>query len=231
MLSATDRSSRAGYCHSLTLGRVISDEKESEMASRTIQISKSDVDAFRDFCVLLRSMWRHHQILFEGSDLQRELMQSIAPTFFGDLNRLLIEHLILQICKITDPEESRGRPNLTVSFLVKNSDFFGAPLELGRVKQLSARLHAFRDKIVPARNKMIGHIDRDFALRGKPLGAAPMSDWNWFWLDLQDLLHIMDKRYVDPNSRFFLNGVAQPSDAENLVKALQESLLFPSPRK
>jgi hypothetical protein len=196
------------------------------MVSTPAKVSKRDVEAFRDFCVSLRSIWRHYQILLEGTDLQRELMQSIAPTFFGDLNQLLIEHLILQICKITDPEASRGRANLTVKFLVNNSDFSSAPGEFDKLKRLSAGMHAFRDKIVPARHKIIGHIDRDSVLLGKPLGAAPASDWDQFWLDLQDFLHIMDKRYIDPNSSFYLNGVAYLSDADNLVTALKESTFF-----
>jgi hypothetical protein len=32
-------------------------------------------------------------MLFEGADLKRELLQSIAPTFFADINGILIEHL------------------------------------------------------------------------------------------------------------------------------------------
>ena len=196
------------------------------MASTPTKVSKTDVEAFRDFSVSLRALWRHHQILFEATDLQRELMQSIAPTFFGDLNLLLIEHLILQICKITDPEESRGRANLTVAFLINNSDFSGNTAALDRLKQLASSMHAFRDQIVPARNKLIGHIDRHSALAGSSLGAAPAGEWKQFWLDLQEFLHILDKHYIDANSAFYLNGVAYLSDAENLVKALKESSFF-----
>lgn len=74
--------------------------------ARSTSVSADDIRAFTNVCVSLRSTWRHYQILFEGERLKQELLQDIAPTFFGDLNHLLIEHLILQICKITDPEES-----------------------------------------------------------------------------------------------------------------------------
>jgi hypothetical protein len=36
----------------------------------------------------------------------------------------------------------------------------------------------------------------------------------------------MDKHYVDPNGHFYLNGIAQLSDADMLVKALKESHVF-----
>jgi hypothetical protein len=196
------------------------------MTTTTPSVSAADVTAFTNFCVSLRSFWRHYQIVFEGTDLQRELLQSIAPTFFGDLNQLLIEHLILQICKITDPEESLGRKNLTVKFLLNNSDFSATPGQLDKLKRLSDSMHNFRAKIVPARNRLIGHLDRESVLLGQSLGGAENSEWNQFWLDLQGFLQIVHERYIDPKGHFYLNGVAQLSDADYLVKALKESTYF-----
>jgi transcriptional regulator with XRE-family HTH domain len=206
------------------LGNVV--KIKNIMTATTPNVSAADVNAFSNFCVSLRSLWRHYQIIFEGTDLQRELLQSIAHTFFGDLNQLLIEHLILQICKITDPEESMGRKNLTVKFLLNNSDFSSKRGELDKLKRLSDSMHSFRAKIVPARNRLIGHLDRESVLLGQSLGGADKSEWNQFWLDLQDFLQIVHKRYVDPKGHFYLNGVAQLSDADSLVKALQESTYF-----
>jgi transcriptional regulator with XRE-family HTH domain len=200
------------------------------MSAITPNVSKDDVDAFCNFCIPLRAIWRHYQMLFEGTDLKRELLQSIAPTFFGDINRLLIEHLILKICQITDPEESmgrkNGRKNLTVKFLINNSNFSTAPRELDKLKRLSDSMHGFRAKIVPARNRLIGHLDRESVLHDHSLGDAPSNEWNQFWLDLQDFLNIMHKHYVDPNGQFYLNGVGYLSDADSLVKALKESTYF-----
>jgi transcriptional regulator with XRE-family HTH domain len=206
------------------LGPVVKNTRSR--TATTSNVSAADVDAFSNFCVSLRSIWRHYQIIFEGTDLKRELLQSIAHTFFGDLNQLLIEHLILQICKITDPEESMGRKNLTVRFLLNNSDFSAAPDDLDKLKRLSDRMHNFRAKIAPARNRLIGHLDRESVLLGEPLGGADTSDWNQFWLDLQDFLQIVHKRYVDPQGHFYLNGVGALSDADSLVKALKESTYF-----
>ena len=125
-----------------------------------------------------------------------------------------------------DPEESFGRKNLTVTFLVNNSDFSTAPGELERLKGLSDSMHAFRAKIVPARNRLIRHLDRHSVLDGKALGGADKDKWVQFWLDLQDLLHIMDKHYIDPAGHFYLNGVGYLSDADSLIKSLKESTYF-----
>jgi hypothetical protein len=189
-------------------------------------VSKDDVKAFRNTCVLLRSLWRHYQILFEGSDLKRELLQDTAHIFFGDLHAMFVRNLVLEICKITDPAGTKDRENLTVEFLIEHSDFSSAPDTLVKLKQLSDNMHAFRKKIVKARNKFIAHLDRESVRLGQPLGDAPQEEWLQFWLDLQNFLHIMDKHHIDPNSQFYLNGIAQLSDADTLVKALKESTYF-----
>lgn len=94
-------------------------------ASRIIA-TKEDVEAFAGSCVWLRSQWVHFTTLFEGTDLQRELLESTAHTFFSDLNHMFIEHLVLHICRLTDNAESLGRENLTVKFLIEHSDFSNA---------------------------------------------------------------------------------------------------------
>jgi len=189
-------------------------------------VTRRDVKKFVDHCVRLRAVWVHYQTVFERSDLKRELLQNTADIFFRDLNLMLIEHLILQICKLTDPEITGGKRNLTVQFLVKNANFSASPRELAKLKKIGARIDAFRALILPARNKLVGHLDLDAALARKSLGGASVAAWRRFWLDLQDLITIMYKRYVDARTPFYLNGVGMVSDADNLVQALKESTYF-----
>src|SRR6185437_1872183 len=124
------------------------------------------------------------------------------------------------------PEETKGQKNLTVLFLLNNCNFPAASAELAKLRRLSDSMHGFHAQIILARNKLIGHLDRHSVHDGKELGAADKKLWNQFWLDLQDFLHILHKRYVDPQSVFYLNGVGQLSDADGLVKALKESTYF-----
>ena len=84
-------------------------------------VTRRDVKKFADHCVVLRAFWIHYQTVFDGSKLKHELLQSIAHKLFHDLNLMLIGHLILQICKLTDPEFTIGKRNLTVEFLVNNA--------------------------------------------------------------------------------------------------------------
>ena len=189
-------------------------------------VTRRDVKKFVDHCVILRAFWAHYQTLFEGSDLKRELLQSTANTFFRDLNLMLIEHLILQICKLTDPESTGKKRNLTVEFLIKNSDFSKFPAELAKLQKIAARIGKFRERIVPARNQLIGHLDLEAALRRGSLGGTSVAAWRQFWHDLQDFVAVMHKIYVNRRGNFYLNGITGMSDAELLVKALKESTYF-----
>lgn len=189
-------------------------------------VTRRDVTKFVDRCVILRSFWTHYQILFEGSDLKRELLQNTAHKFFSDLNHMLIEHMILQICKLTDPETTNGKRNLTISFLINNADFAAAPREMEKLKKIAARIDKFSERIRPARNKLISHLDLDAALGRKSLGGASIAAWRKFWLDLQDFVTMLHRRYVDTHTPFYLNDIAQISDADELVRAIKESTYF-----
>jgi hypothetical protein len=191
-----------------------------------ITTTKEDVQAFTDSCVLLRSQWEHFRILFEGSDLKRELLQTTAPIFFGDLNRLFVEHLVLHICRLTDTAQMNGRKNLTVKFLIEHSDFSAAPDTLDKLNRISANIDAFRKKLLPARHRFIGHLDLEAVRLDQPLGAASNAEWKQFWLDLQDFLELMFRHHVDPNSHFYLNSMGNMSDSDGLLAALVNAKRF-----
>jgi AbiU2 len=189
-------------------------------------VTRRDVKKFIDHCLILRAFWTHYQTIFEGSDLQRELLQNTARIFFGDLNQMLIEHLILQICKLTDPEVTMGKRNLTIPFLVNNADLAATPRDMAKLKKIAERIEKFRKQIKPARNMRISHLDLDSAHRRKSLGGASVTAWRKFWIDLQDAVAILHKRYVNARVPFYLNGVGMMSDAHQLVRAIKESTYF-----
>ncbi len=189
-------------------------------------VTKEDVEAFCDACVSLRSVWEHYRILYEGSDLKRELLQTVAPTFFGDIRAMMVEHLVLKICAITDPLETMKRKNLTMQFLLANCDFSAMPGVLAKLEPISERIHKFRDIILPPRNRFISHLDLEAIRVGDPLGGAEEKQGLEFWVDLQDFLNIMHRSFINPTGQFYLNAMGNMSDADSLVQALRESRYF-----
>jgi AbiU2 len=154
-------------------------------------------------------------------------MGATAGMFFGDLNQMLKEYIILQVCKITDPaHDVHNNDNHTIAFLLERYDFSSDPSISKRLTDLLASMRAFRDKLRSARNKLISHLDRDTILAGRPLGVATDEDWNQFWLDLQDFVCIVHRKVI--GSSFYLNGVAGRSDAGDLLKALKRPVRYPT---
>ncbi len=186
---------------------------------------QTDVTKFANFCVYVRGIFEHLHILYESTpDTEKEQLFDSARVFFGDLNHILIEYVVLQICKITDPEKQFGKRNHTIEFFVNNADFSATPEKLVRLKHLQASMDGFRSKLKPARDKLISHLDRDAVLADASLGAAATSDWSAFWLHLQEFVAILHDRYV--GSPLQINRVGLLSDTDGLIKALRQSSYF-----
>src|ERR1700746_1888311 len=114
-----------------------------------------DIEIFANYCAYMRSIFLHTRELFETCSADdRARMNATAATFFGDLNRVLNEYVILQVCKITDPaQDYRNNDNHTIAFLLQRYDFSDDPPTTLKLQELRADMQAFREKLLPARNK------------------------------------------------------------------------------
>jgi hypothetical protein len=65
------------------------------------------------------------------------------------------------VCKITDPAKSGEKENLTTEFLLTHYDFTMEPQKAQELKELNEKMQVFRSKLLPARNKLISHYDRN----------------------------------------------------------------------
>jgi hypothetical protein len=68
---------------------------------------------------------------------------------------------------------------------LQHYDFNGETATLKRLNELNDKLLAFRAKLLPARNKIISHSDRNAIRAELALGAASDEEWNKFWLNLR----------------------------------------------
>jgi hypothetical protein len=172
--------------------------RENWTKTKSVAEMTQDIEIFANHCVFMRSIYLHARELFETSSAEdKALMGMTAGTFFGDLNRVLNEYVILQVCKITDPaHDNRNNDNHTIAFLLEHYDLSSDPPILKRLKDLHASMQAFRQKILPARHKLISHSDRAAILAGRPLGAASDKEWNQFWLDLEKFICIVHRKVI-----------------------------------
>lgn len=190
-------------------------------------VDKDDVAIFADYAVYVRSVYMHGRTLYEtADDADKAVMERTAPVFFGDLNKVLIEYVILQVCKITDPaKDVRGNENHTTAFFVAAADFLSEPDKGHRLAELHASMQRLRAKLKPARDKVISHLDRNAALSKTIMGAASNEEWSQFWRDLDEFVAILYERYVS-SPPLHLLSVSGITDTLLLKRALRDGIHF-----
>jgi hypothetical protein len=190
-------------------------------------VTKDDVSIFADYCVYVRSVYMHGKTLFETVDqAEKDILTNAAPVFFGDINKVLIEYVILQVCKVTDPaKDVHGNLNHTTEFFVKETDFSSDPGKPQRLAELHASMQNIRAALKPARNKIISHLDRD-AIRAKTiLGVASNEEWQRFWRDIEEFVAILYERYVS-SPPIHIRSVGGITDTMMLKNALRKGTYF-----
>lgn len=187
----------------------------------TATVAASDVKAFANACIYARSLYMHYKVIFEDTPLSDNPFNKLSPYFFGDLDWMFREYLILQVCKLTDlAVDGRGNENLTVKFLTANADFSTDPAGAVELRARSEKIETFRSQLKLARDKIISHSDRKTILDGRPLGGAQTDAWVNFWLDLQVFVKLLWKRYLGDDG-MYICGVAGVSDAIAMIQALR----------
>jgi AbiU2 len=184
---------------------------------------KTMVREFWQLCTWVSAAYDLYQSMFDTDEHTLQLFESIAPLFFGDLNNILIENLILQFTKITDPAKTGKNPNLTSNYVLEEISW---PDDVRQnLQEVNQRLIAFRQYIEPARSKRVAHIDLHAHIeRWETLGAFPKGADRQFLLDLQ--------QFVDIAYGHFNNGESMPiavavsTDTYKLVRALEEAIIF-----
>lgn len=135
----------------------------------------------REQCIWIQACFNTFIDLFESGDVRHKLMDRTAPLFFHDLNRILYENYILQVCKLSDPPHSmvpvkingrterEKRSNLTVAHV--NELLLTEDLLTSAIEAATAGIMRYRSLIEAARNRTIGHADKETAMTYVLLGA------------------------------------------------------------
>jgi hypothetical protein len=187
-------------------------------------VAPKDVRDFSDHCVLIRSVWLFTMRIWRDSDEQeRSTMEAIALSIFEDLAQVLREYQIIAACRITDPANDGGkRENFTAEMFVNSFD--AASEAFKHLNEPYQRMLKLRAKIVPARNKLAAHADREAVRKGKPLGHATFEEWDDFWSALKDFVRVLNEKAIGRPFEIDAGGVM--GDAESLLKALAQSQHF-----
>jgi hypothetical protein len=188
-----------------------------EMASDDL---KRTYVQLRKHCIWVLTCFNTFIDLFESGEARHKLMDSTAPLFFHDLNIILFEYYILQVCKLTDKARTHGgksaRLNLTVAHL--NELLVDDALLTPEIAAATDGLMRFRGVVEKARNRSIGHSDKETALKYAVLGAHTQSEARAFFESLQAYVNAVGNAVGEGPLDFSTTSAA--GDAHDLFKAL-----------
>src|SRR5579872_2010995 len=186
-------------------------------AQMTMEEQRATLEEFWQVCVMMRTDYDLYRSLFEADEYQLDLFTSVAPLCFGDLSRILVEHLLLQFSKITDPARTGRKYNLTTNYILEELPW---PDEVRtRLSEVNERLRAFRDYIESARSKRIAHLDLPAQIeRHENLGRFPKGADIKFLQDLQLFIDIAYGHLHDGERRPIAIGMS--TDTPGLIRAL-----------
>ena len=177
------------------------------------------VKLFCDDCIWIYAVRQHFRDLYESGEERRNLLAEISQGFFGDLNVILQEYILLQKAKITDPASSgKNKDNLTSNYLASME---WDPDVKAKLDLINVRLMSFRKKIVEARKKYLAHSDLKSHLMQKNLGSFTENEEDDFWEALQEFVNVAHGATFE--GPYPINAVLQNGDVQSLIHSLIEA--------
>lgn len=178
------------------------------------------VAAFCEECVWAQSIRTHFALLFESGQKRHALLAEVAKTFFGDLNAILIEYVLLQQCKLTDPASSgTNKDNLTSNYILTLNWTAATAAVLAAENQ---HLLTFRSKVNDARRKLVAHSDLNSRLSLASLGSFTESEETVFWQALQRFVDAAHDEAI--GGPFEIQAAMPDGDAASLVHGLRDAV-------
>ncbi|HKV98816.1 MAG TPA: hypothetical protein VJN96_03270 [Vicinamibacterales bacterium] len=170
-------------------------------------------------CAHVHSRWRTFVTLFGMSEDRVNLLNEAAASFFGGLQDVLWEDVLLHLARLTDRPRIAGHETLTVrrlSDLAKDVPGIEAALDL-----VGSNIGFVRDW----RDRHIAHRNLDLALeRAKPLAAASRQSVSDALLSIAALLITVERHYCDGTPSAYDFGIDGHGDAEDLLMLLRTGL-------
>jgi hypothetical protein len=198
-----------------------SEVEQQYVAKMGAKLGKNFFWLINDYSILCMK-WQGYLTLFGTRKERVDLLNKSARVFFGLLQHIMWNDILLSISRITDSPETCGKKNLTVHCLPGLVDG-----ELQSVVTAALRSISENCKFaVDWRNRLIAHRDRLLAPKepARPLAEANRQNVNDATESIAFLLNAVQKHYGLPEDMFDLIGAEL--DAENLLCMLRDGIYY-----
>ena len=136
----------------------------------------------------LCAAWSDSKSLY-GSQETIDLLNRVASTFFGDIQRKQQRSIVMHLCRMTDPAVSGGKPTLTIRrlpLLIADQTF------RGQVDGLVAAAVAATAFAREWRNRQLAHTELPESVTGQPAAPFPRAAWQDIENALTSIINVMN---------------------------------------
>lgn len=170
----------------------------------------------------VHAKWSQYQQLYTRSPERIDLLNNVAGLFFGVIQDVLLEDIILHLARLTDPPKSMGKDNLTLRRL--SALLANAQLTI-EVQTLVEATLAACEAARAWRNRRLAHRDLALALASatEPLPGISYTDIKAALAAMRAVLNYIEGHYWDsetPYEHFITDG----GEADSLVYYLSKGV-------
>jgi len=160
--------------------------------------------------------WRLFIQLYGSKKENVEVMKAVAGEFFGIVQKLLWDDVLLSIGKLTDPPKNSAQENISIENAI---DRLGAVLGEKAVVDLRKQLKDLKEKcglIKKIRHKRLAHNDKDYSFLGLDKGPLPGEKRN----NVQAILDLIKKIINGIEMGFGVSRVLYDMETHTVGEAL-----------
>lgn len=147
---------------------------------------------FCQVCSWAYECWITHTVLFDNNETPETNIGKCAE-FTSRLSTITQEYTLQQIAKLHDRATLNNSKNLSINYIV---EFGKWEDKQEQIEEIVRRLDELKDRIIPARNKILSHNDLETILADVPLGAFPAGADRDYFVALQELASEVHGKWV-----------------------------------
>ncbi len=166
--------------------------------------------------------WSEHRSLFAKSQERVDFLNEAAPAFFASLKTTLWDDVLLHLCRLTDPEKSAGKRNLTLQCfpsLISDTDL-RKTLE-GLLKQAKEKTAFAREW----RNRRVAHRSFPEGITKDTQSLTPGSrqDVEDALAPIRAAMNCLERHYMN-STVLYEHSIEALGSAEALLKCLEKGV-------
>jgi hypothetical protein len=170
----------------------------------------------------LHLKWRDFRALYTTSPATITLLNESAPAFFGNLQRMYWEDVLLHLCRLTDPIKSAGKETLTI---LRIPTLIPDPDLKRQVNALATEATTRTDFARPWRNRRLAHRELP-PLSGHaalPLPSASVRDVEEALVAIRATLRCIELHYLKANVAYE-HSIEAPGGVALLLIRLRDAI-------